>query len=291
MNHPLLSYICCPVCKKSLTSSRTRLTCTSCKRVYPIRNGIPLLIDETSLPKHLKHQIRYFNKEDKTRIAYIVEPWQKRYVDNFLTVGVPRARGLIVDNATGSGYIALELAKLGYRVIATDLTMAELVSLQTHIRAYHLGNRILLVCANSEDLPIKTGVADGMIANAILEHLPHEKEAIQSMRRILKRGAPLMLAMPLRLLYVWPFLWGVNLRHDCAIGHLRRYSRARILRRLRGFTELKTYYTGNIVKVCCLALKLVTKDTRWDELGERLDMLTERIPYGGSNVVSILKKQ
>ena len=165
--------------------------------------------------------------------------------------------------------MAIELAKLGFNIIATDLTFAELVKLKANILQLKLERKILLVCASSEDLPIKTGVADGMVANAILEHLPHEKKAIKEIERVLKYGASLMLAMPIQLQYVWPFLWPVNILHDRRIGHLRRYTRANILEGFHRFREMKTYYTGSLGKIVCLAFKMLTKDSRWDKRAEK----------------------
>jgi len=48
----LLDILVCPVCKKSLTESQTgdSLKCAECRRVYPVRDGIPiLLVDEATI--------------------------------------------------------------------------------------------------------------------------------------------------------------------------------------------------------------------------------------------------
>ncbi len=253
---------------------------------------MPILVDLSKLPPHLREQIAYFEKEDQSRQSgYVLEPWQRRYVENFLTHGKPKAGGLIIDNATGSGYIAIELAKRGFRVIATDLTIRELTTLGHVVKKLKLADTILLVGASSESLPIRSGVADGMVANAILEHLPHEGQAIGEIARVLKFQAPLMLAMPIDLLYVWPFLWPVNMYHDHNIGHLRRYTRGRIIRRFSHFSEVVTYYTGSIGKIICMVGKMVTKNPWWDTAGEWVDKLVAHIPYGANNVVSILRKK
>jgi uncharacterized protein len=49
----LLEILVCPVCKTDLTlqGNPEKLYCAACHRVYPIRDGIPvLLIDEASVP-------------------------------------------------------------------------------------------------------------------------------------------------------------------------------------------------------------------------------------------------
>ena len=42
----LLEILACPVCRKPLVlRSDETLKCNECKRVYPIRNGIPILLE------------------------------------------------------------------------------------------------------------------------------------------------------------------------------------------------------------------------------------------------------
>lgn len=287
---PLFDYLCCPICKKNLSKKSGSLSCVRCRINYEIRNGIPILVNLKSLPRHLRSQIEYFEKEDEQRIEYRLEPWQKRYIDNFLRYGRPKEGGAIIDDATGSGYITIELAKLGYRVIATDLTFKELIGLKRTIEKFKLSDKVLLICANSEQLPIKSAVADGLVANAILEHLPNEKAAINEITRVVKKGAPVMMAMPLSYYLLLPFLWLPNLIHDRRIGHLRRYDEKSIIKKFRGFKEIKTYYSGHVVKVLCLFLSLITRMKLWEAWGEKADMTFEYIPYGASNIVSILKK-
>jgi LSD1 subclass zinc finger protein len=42
----LLEVLVCPVCRKPLVlRGEENLKCNECKRVYPIRNGIPILLE------------------------------------------------------------------------------------------------------------------------------------------------------------------------------------------------------------------------------------------------------
>ena len=54
IDRELLKILVCPVEKGELVylESESKLRCQSCGRVYPIRNGIPImLIDEATAPK------------------------------------------------------------------------------------------------------------------------------------------------------------------------------------------------------------------------------------------------
>lgn len=248
-------------------------------------------MDFSKIPEHLQRQIRYFEHEDEGRGDWVLEPWQARYVKNFLEIGKPKPGGLIIDDAGGSGYMTIELARRGFRVIATDLTWKELIKLKRNLKKQCLEHNVALVCCDSQALPIASGVADGLVANAILEHLPDEKCAVDEVRRVLKRGAAVMVAMPLAYHLLLPILWLPNWIHDQRIGHLRRYTRKRILDAFGHFGEVRTYYTGHLLKVVCLFLYVVTKNTLWNRIGERLDQAFQTIPYGASNVVSIVRKK
>ena len=48
----LLSILACPDCKANVEEKDNKIICTGCKRRYPIKDGIPImLIDESQLPE------------------------------------------------------------------------------------------------------------------------------------------------------------------------------------------------------------------------------------------------
>jgi uncharacterized protein YbaR (Trm112 family) len=56
MLRKLLEILVCPVpdCRKPLTlaDDETSLQCTGCRRIYPVKDGIPILLeDEAKLPE------------------------------------------------------------------------------------------------------------------------------------------------------------------------------------------------------------------------------------------------
>jgi uncharacterized protein YbaR (Trm112 family) len=44
ISEKLLSILVCPACKSALESRETSLKCVQCKRVYPIEDGIPIML-------------------------------------------------------------------------------------------------------------------------------------------------------------------------------------------------------------------------------------------------------
>jgi len=46
MDKELLDLLACPVCKSSVKINNAGLACTKCKRVYPLIEGIPIMLSE-----------------------------------------------------------------------------------------------------------------------------------------------------------------------------------------------------------------------------------------------------
>jgi len=45
----LLAILACPACRSSLTANTSaELACTGCRRVYPVRDGVPVLLVDHS---------------------------------------------------------------------------------------------------------------------------------------------------------------------------------------------------------------------------------------------------
>lgn len=50
MDKEILKMLVCPACKSALDFVENKIVCTACGRVYPIEEGIPvLLVDETEV--------------------------------------------------------------------------------------------------------------------------------------------------------------------------------------------------------------------------------------------------
>lgn len=44
----LLNILSCPACKADVELKESKLVCVKCKRVYPIKDGIPIMLVEES---------------------------------------------------------------------------------------------------------------------------------------------------------------------------------------------------------------------------------------------------
>lgn len=234
-----------------------------------------------------KKQLEYFGDEFGNKKEYTLAPWQKRYVEiikkNML--GRNHKGKTLLDIATGSGYIAIELSKLPLHVIATDLTPQAIVNIEKYKEKFSLSNLRTIKCY-AEKIPLPDKSVDYIVANAILEHIPDEKRAIKEWKRILKPYGKMFITVPLRFKYVWPFLWPINYVHDKRIGHLRRYD-LNILKKKFNLEVVKYFYTGHLVKIWGIIISLITKESKYDYYFEKLDEEKSHNRYGASNITVI----
>ena len=291
-SHPLFKYLSCIYCHTSLhfNSTKSQLMCSECKHVFPIIENIPIFLSESDLTNHDLKQIDFFDsRKYSDKFDYQLDPWQIAFLKRFRNHISDVDGKLVVDNATGPGYFAIELAKRGGKVIATDLSYKSLLRIVKIAEAKGLSDHILCVCCSSENLPLRNGVADIIIANAILEHLHLENAAINEINRVSKDHTRLMINVPIKFKYVNPLLIPLNVIHDRMIGHLRRYDKKSIQTRFPDWEIVATYYTGHFKKVMKTLLNLIIKIFDEKEM-EREDEDKSLSIYSSTNITCFLEK-
>lgn len=241
--------------------------------------------------KHYKKQKQYFQKEFSSMTEYGLAPWQKSYIDRIKKdlLGKNYKGKTLLDIATGSGYVAVEMAKMGLHVIACDLSKQSIENLHKYKKELNLKSIKILECY-AEKIPLKSKTVDYVVANAILEHIPDENDAITEWKRLLKKNGRMFITVPLKFRYIYPFLWLVNYLHDKRIGHLRRYDKGTLEKRFK--LPLKNvYYSGHLIKVFGIIISLILKNSKYDTFFENQDKKTEKRCYGANNISVIFSQQ
>lgn len=240
---------------------------------------------------HYKKQLNYFNNEFEKNDQYRLFPWQKTYIDRIKKEFLSRNfKGkTLIDIASGSGYVAVEIAKLELKVIATDLTPEAIKNLNKYKKQFSLPNLRIMECF-AEKIPLPDKSVDFVVANAILEHILDEQKAIDEWKRILKPHGKMFITVPLRFRYIYPFLWLHNYMHDRKIGHLRRYDKEILEKKFKLPIE-NVYYSGHLIKVFGVIISLIFKNSRYDAFFENQDKKTEKNRYGANNISIIFKNE
>jgi ubiquinone/menaquinone biosynthesis C-methylase UbiE len=195
-----------------------------------------------------------------------------------------------LDCGSGSGYMALELARRGARVLACDLTPAGLYRLARIAAAEGLAGRILPICCTAEALPVRASSVDAFIANGLLEHLPDEVAAADEWARVCTTASTLMVTVPVRFSLVHPLLVAVQWWRDRQVGHLHRYDLNTLRRVLTGWSLHRAIYTGHWSKAWRV-LANFTRLVRFEEEAlERMDAAHEAHARRSSNLISFWRR-
>ena len=184
------SVLRCPVCHGELSKAPDQYTCveTSCARSFPLVDGVPILINETSSIFRVKDYLSrgsastWASSDSRSRRAIrrvvaklpaISQNIKAR--GNFLRFGgflasdIPRPKVLVLGGrGIGEGFDSI-LFDSRFTFLETDAS---------------LGSRVMLVC-DAHDLPFADQTFDGVIAQAVLEHTLDPYRCVEEMHRVM----------------------------------------------------------------------------------------------------------
>jgi len=102
----------------------------------------------------------------------------------------PRGRRLVLDLATGTGELALTVARRApeARIVGVDLSMEMVRYGREKVKRAGLDGRISFVMADVTSLPFKDGVADCVVNAFLLRHVPSVAGALVEFKRVLRPG-------------------------------------------------------------------------------------------------------
>lgn len=253
-----------------------------------LKPNMDRVLKETS--NHYEGQACYFNFEYSKADTYMLLAWNQSYIKkikNFLLKDRFKDKTLL-DIGVGSGYVTIEMAKIGLKVIALDISKVVLNNTKKYKSDLKLKN-ITTMLSNAEQLPLENMSVDYIVANAVLEHLPNEAKAIYEWKRVLKPKGRIMITVPIKFKFVWPFLWPVNYIHDKQIGHLRRYDYETLKNKFQ-MRVVKHFYTGHLIKALWFIFSVLFNIHTLDEVIESIDEKKMNKRYGASNIVIIFEK-
>jgi 2-polyprenyl-3-methyl-5-hydroxy-6-metoxy-1,4-benzoquinol methylase len=133
--------------------------------------------------------------------------------------------GRILDAGCGSGSLAMDLQREGFRVDGIEHS-AQFVEMVRHKAArYGSESRVRVQQGSVTQLPFESEVFDGAVCGEVLEHvLPEDggdTQAVAELHRVLRPEAPVVVSVPLN-----PKLWDAS---DEWAGHVKRYRRAELV--------------------------------------------------------------
>lgn len=113
--------------------------------------------------------------------------WRRAMVDRV----VPAAPALVLDVATGTAGVALQLAdRTPGRVVGVDLTEAMLRRGRTNVARSRVASRVQLAAGRAEQLPFPDETFDALTFTYLLRYVADPVATLVELARVLKPGAP-----------------------------------------------------------------------------------------------------
>jgi len=190
LSQPIKELLVCPICHSKLKQTGSEFECTNakCSAQFPIVNGIPVLINEQSSIFSIKDFIFY----RKTYFAPVITTKDriKKIIDRIIpTISINiKAKGnysrvsqLLVSQAPFPKVLVIGGSILGQGMESLiNNSLIELVESDVSF-----GPRTMLIC-DAHDLPFEDRSFDGVIVQAVLEHVVDPYRCCEEICRVLK---------------------------------------------------------------------------------------------------------
>ena len=222
LSKKILENLVCPKCKSKIHTDNSIYRCTNseCSSKYPLIDGIPILINEDNsifnindfnvrnkAIKTPKKNIRLSGLKSRLIPKIGINLKAKQNYNTFLNTLIRNSsnRNVLVigGEATGSGMECL-MNSNEIELIETDVSF---------------GSRTMVVC-DAHDIPFQNNTFDGVIVQAVLEHVVDPYRCVEEIHRVLKDNG---------IVYSeTPFMQQVHMgRHDFTrfthLGHRRLF--------------------------------------------------------------------
>ena len=209
-----ISHLICPECGTGLSIDKTRgqIVCSN-KHSYPYTQDVPYLVlpeEKDSLTRHLKiweekrldqgwgnlkdEEVRCLPFSDPSGYPPIYLKLQRAGYQKLVKIlrdGIsgsvpPSEKGsLIADVGCGLGWLAHQLSRLDYRVLAMDPLTEGPLGLLRGRNVFGMNENLGFVAGTALHPPLKIGVWRVIILNAALQLMPDPEEILGALHKVL----------------------------------------------------------------------------------------------------------
>jgi uncharacterized protein YbaR (Trm112 family)/ubiquinone/menaquinone biosynthesis C-methylase UbiE len=197
MNRRLLQILACPDCHGPMEAAAERerdqeieegsLTCTRCRRTFPIRRSVPRFVSEQNYADNFGFQWNAFartqlDRYNGTRIS------EQRFTDETGWSDGALKGKTVLDAGCGAGRFADIALSRGGEVVAVDYSTA-VDACRENLKG---DPRCHPVQADVYRLPFRPGTFDAVYSLGVLQHTPDVKAAFSAISRQVAPGGELV---------------------------------------------------------------------------------------------------
>jgi SAM-dependent methyltransferase len=253
MNEPALAALRCATCSAAaLEGDGESARCRSCGMPVRFEQGIPILArawqalqSEIEAARQVKPD--WYEAEQPPEQS---SPWRhhlkkrRLYVEGAIARHLSRRRLAVADRlldlGCGDGNNLAWLSRYAAHAYGSDYNLVRLV------RALRRNPGATIFAADILDFPSDDAAFDIVFFNHVIEHIPEDVRALQTVRRILRPGGLLILGTPNEGAWWWQVAYRRDPASLAGTDHCHFYTGESIGAKVTqaGFTLLDTHYLG-----------------------------------------------
>jgi len=189
----LLKILACPACKADVEHKNSRLICTKCKKVYSIKEDIPVMLIGGAKIKCKKVWEKHWEKLkcESSLFGRFCELYRKLIISHavayYLDKYFPK-KGLFIEAGSGTSQTLSRLKKEGRMLFSVDIALTPLIDAKNE-------NIDGAVCADILNLPFKDNSIDGIWNLGVMEHfyINDINKILNEFHRVLKARSKIIL--------------------------------------------------------------------------------------------------
>jgi SAM-dependent methyltransferase/uncharacterized protein YbaR (Trm112 family) len=173
----------CVRCHTPLKIEESRCDCSQCRVSYPVCDGIPVLIDDsTSIFRtrdFTEHRTTFF--PTRSRAKRMVSSWLPQISHNIKARGNYRRFAELLLAKSERPIVLVVGGSVPGKGMEEILSSGEIEFVETDVS---FGPRTMLIC-DAHQLPFSSGSFDGVLVQAVLEHVLDPSRCVEEIHRVL----------------------------------------------------------------------------------------------------------
>lgn len=190
LSDEILNLLRCPACRAELAADDAHLNCANpdCAARFPIIEGVAVLINDRnslfSIEDFTQQRATFFDARPRSRVARVMDRLTPSLVLNVRgRANYDKLARLLLEQSNAPKVLVLGGSVEGL-CMAPLIERGEIELVDTDVA---FGPRTKLIC-DAHDIPFADASFDGVVAQAVLEHVADPYRCVDEIHRVLKDG-------------------------------------------------------------------------------------------------------